>query len=392
MNTTIDPVSHHCYCLPKYIWNDIGSSCDLNCNDISNTVFPSINNNSTFCECSPNYVWNGTLLTCILSVNCTAVTHSNGSNTDGTCNCTNPYSFILGNPSACNVNCSLIANTTTVGTIAAGANCSCNAPQIWNITTLTCNLSCNATFAANGTIDLWTCSCINHYVWTPDNLTCSINCTGVLGGSGTVVSQTECGCLPGHIWNGTSFTCEINCNGILYAIAPTNPTLSQNGICNCVANFYFNPYIPQCVINCSLFSGSFGINLSPETCKCKPKYVWTVSPTFSCKLDCVSIANSNGAQSVDNVNCVCNPGFRWFVGTAECRRDCTLDPLSIGVLATATKCQCRSGATWNTILLRCVVSCVSIPNTDGTAATANNCVCSAGFNWDLPTLSCIYRC
>jgi hypothetical protein len=186
--------------------------------------------------------------------------------------------------------------------------------------------------------------------------------------------------------------CEFNCFGIVNAIAPTNPTPSVNDICTCIANFYYNPYIPQCVINCSLFNGSMGINVDTMNCQCKPKFVWTISPTFSCKLDCTQVANSNNALSTDNINCICNPSFKYYVNTTECRRDCTVDPLSTGALVSASRCQCKTGATWNALQNKCLVSCPSIINTDGTPAVGNVCVCVTKFSWDPSTLTCVYNC
>jgi len=196
------------------------------------------------------------------------------------------------------------------------------------------------------------------------------------------------------IWNATSNTCEFNCFGVLHAVALENPTLSINNTCACEPNFYFNPYMPQCVINCSAFSGSMGINIDTETCQCKPRYTWIVSPPpFSCKLDCTAVPNSNGAVSTDNVNCVCNTGFKWYVNTTECRRDCTTDPLSTGVLATTTRCQCRPGTVWNIPQSKCVLSCATILNTNGAAAVAGACTCiTTKYTWDPITLTCVYNC
>lgn len=130
----------------------------------------------------------------------------------------------------------------------------------------------------------------------------ALDCTTVFGADGTpaVNNGIECPCLAGHQWSATYSVCEVDCYGLAHTSATASATYSTNYTCACDANFLFNPYLPACVINCSGFTGSLGINADTETCLCRNPYIWAVSPSRSCQIDCALVSYGDGTPSADN--------------------------------------------------------------------------------------------
>ena len=231
-NSTGPGASGDCACIAKFLFAPLTSLCFLDCQQIENTDvtggIPQPDNMT--CICSSGYLWNASTLNC--DFDCSSIDNNNGTDGSGGCRCNLPYSFIGGNPPKCDLNCSLVANSTTSG-LAAGGICACDIPLVWNSTTLICGLDCSVVIHQNGAANASACNCLSPYVWNSVNTSCTIDCINITGATGTATDIETCECDAGLIWNPTSKTCEINCFGIPHAVAPTDPTLSVNQTCPC---------------------------------------------------------------------------------------------------------------------------------------------------------------
>lgn len=190
-NSTGPGVNGDCACADKFMYNTSSSMCYVDCNSIPNTNVaggPSAQPDNLTCVCANSYTWNASALTC--DFDCTTVNNSNGT-VGSSCSCSLPYSFIPNPLPVCAVNCSLIDNTTTVGTVSDGI-CTCVAPLVWNSSTLTCNLDCGVIPNANGTVNSTACSCSNQYSWNSTNSSCTINCTDIIGSTGQATDASTC--------------------------------------------------------------------------------------------------------------------------------------------------------------------------------------------------------
>ena len=96
--------------------------------------------------------------------------------------------------------------------------------------------------------------------------------------------------------------------------------------------FAWNTTVLQCWRNCSMVPNNFqGANVNAFTCQCDLFYDWSVSVCLPSSLDCTTVANSAGANTLST--CFCNVGY--FFANRLCVIDCLLIPYTTNATTTS---------------------------------------------------------
>lgn len=234
------------------------------------------------------------------------------------------------------------------------------------------------------------CYCKTPLTWVSTANACVINCSKIFASTGANDTLASCLCYSVYTWNLTNFTCDLNCSKVSNTDTSAS-TAAVGGVCKCIPKFVFNPYIPRCVINCSQFGNSTGINLDTASCKCKSKYNWNSNACQLTGCGTATILNSASLAS-DGSKCVCQNEttfrFYWAPLTAECKINCTGLPNTLGVLASLSSCRCRNNTIWDATLLDCQIKCATVTNGNGLEVNATACGCNTGYAWDAKTYTC----
>ncbi len=120
---------------------------------------------------------------------------------------------------------------------------------MFNVSTTTCELKCNAINYTTGAGPNHTCVCGCQWDWSSSQIACLINCSKIEYSVGPVAGNTDiCSCKAGYVWNVSK--CIIDCLKIVGS--DQQPSIDgRRCTCSNSTKMFWNSLTLTCNVNCS---------------------------------------------------------------------------------------------------------------------------------------------